>query len=414
MDDRRIRQRELVDGLQSRMLRRRDFTRGVMALGLSTSAAGALWRTARAQEATPAASPVGSGAGVRSEPFGKADGQSVELYTLTNAGGMDVKIMTYGGIVQSIRVPDASGQAANVVLGFATLAEYVAGNPYFGALIGRYGNRIAKGKFTLEGKEYTLPINNAPNSLHGGMVGFDKRVWQAADASEGDSVGIKLSRVSPDGEQGYPGALTVDVTYLLRSDNALELRYHATTDAPTVVNLTNHSYFNLAGEGSGGISAHELMLAADRYTPTDATAIPTGDLAPVAGTAFDFTKMTSIGARIRAAEEQIILGRGYDHNFVLTRPSADDVSMMTAAKVIDPASGRKMEVSTTQPGIQFYSGNFLDGTTVGTTGHPYRQGDAFCLETQHFPDSPNQPSFPSTELRPGETHSTTTVYKFSV
>ncbi|MGI8476703.1 MAG: aldose epimerase family protein [Thermomicrobiales bacterium] len=385
-----------------------------MVLGLSTSAAGALWRTARAQDATPAASPaaspVGSGAGVRSEPFGKADGQSVELYTLTNAGGMDVKIMTYGGIVQSIRVPDASGQAANVVLGFATLAEYVAGNPYFGALIGRYGNRIAKGKFTLEGKEYTLPINNAPNSLHGGMVGFDKRVWQAADASEGDSVGIKLSRVSPDGEQGYPGALTVDVTYLLRSDNALELRYHATTDAPTVVNPTNHSYFNLAGEGSGSISAHELMLAADRYTPTDATAIPTGDLPPGAGTAFDFTNMTSIGARIRAAEEQIILGRGYDHNFVLTRPSADDVSMMTAAKVIDPASGRKMEVSTTQPGIQFYSGNFLDGTT----GHPYRQGDAFCLETQHFPDSPNQPSFPSTELRPGETHSTTTVYKFSV
>jgi aldose 1-epimerase len=430
MEDRRSQISGLVEDLRSSRIGRRDFVRRASALGLSAAAAGALVGAVVAQDATPGASPVAvaspgaspaasptAGGGmtptITSQPFGDADGRPVELYTLINANGMQVRVMTYGGIIQAINVPNAEGERTNVALGFGNLDDYVAGNPYFGAIIGRYGNRIAAGTFTLDGQEYNLPINNEPNSLHGGMVGFDKRIWTATEIEEGDAVGLQLDYVSPDGEQGYPGTLTTQVTYLLRNDNALEIRYRATTDAPTVVNLTNHTYFNLAGEGTGSIYDHELMLAADAFTPVDATLIPTGEIAPVVGTPFDFTEATAIGARIRASNEQIIFGRGYDHNFALNRPSPDDASLILAARVTEPESGRTMEVYTTEPGIQFYSGNFLDGTTIGTTGHPYRQGDAFCLETQHFPDSPNQPDFPSTELRPGEEYTSTTVYQFS-
>jgi len=370
-----------------------------------------------AQEGTPAAAgtPTG-GAGITSEPFGTVDGETVDLYTLTNAAGMEVKIMTYGGIVQSIRVPDRDGEMANVALGFATLDEYVEGNPYFGCITGRYANRIAEGKFTLEGQEYQLAINNDLNHLHGGEKGFDKYVWAAEEvvSSADGGVGVTLSRVSPDGEENYPGALTVAVTYTLTENNELRIDYEATTDAPTIVNLTNHSYFNLGGEGTGSMYDHELQLNASTFTPVDETLIPTGELAPVAGTAFDFTMPHAIGERIREGEEQIVIGRGYDHNFVLDRPSPDDTSLIVAAMVTDPESGRTMEVSTTEPGIQFYSGNFLDATIAGPSGVTYRQGDGFALETQHYPDSPNQPEFPTTELRPGETYSTTTVYAFSV
>jgi aldose 1-epimerase len=364
-----------------------------------------------AAQATPTA---GGTTGLTSEPFGEVDGEAVERYTLTNSSGMEVAILTYGGIVQSIVVPDRNGQMANVALGFATLDEYVAGNPYFGCITGRYANRIARGTFTLEGERYFLALNNGSNTLHGGEKGFDKYVWAAEDTTGTDGPAVTLRRTSPDGEEGYPGTLEVAVTYTLTEANELRIEYEATTDAPTIVNLTNHSYFNLAGEGSGSIYDHELQINASTYTPTDATAIPTGELAPVAGTPFDFTQPTAIGARIRDGAEQIVLGRGYDHNFVLDRPSPDDTSMIVAARVSEPTSGRTMEVLTTEPGIQFYSGNFLDGTIVGTSGTPYRQGDGFALETQHYPDSPNQPDWPSTELRPGETYTTTTVYAFSV
>jgi aldose 1-epimerase len=368
-----------------------------------------------AAQATPSAdgSPTAE-PGLTSEQFGEVEGEAVERYTLTNASGMEVNILTYGGIIQSIRVPDRDGQLANVVLGFATLDEYVAGNPYFGCITGRYANRIARGTFSLEGERYFLALNNGTNHLHGGEKGFDKYVWDAEDTSGADGPTLTLRRTSPDGEEGYPGTLEVAVTYTLTDANEIHIDYEATTDAPTIVNLTNHSYFNLAGEGSGSIYDQELQINASRYTPTDATAIPTGELAEVAGTPMDFTQPTAIGSRIREGFEQIVLGRGYDHNYVLDRTSPDDTSMIVAARVEDPASGRVLEISTTEPGIQFYSGNFLDGTLVGTSGSVYRQGDGFALETQHFPDSPNQPDFPSTELRPGETYTSTTVYAFSV
>jgi aldose 1-epimerase len=353
------------------------------------------------------------GGSIDVQPYGTlADGQEVEEYTLTNANGMEVKIITYGGIISSIRVPDRNGELANVALGFDNLGDYETRNPYFGNITGRYANRIANARFTLDGTEYTLAANNGPNTLHGGTVGFDKRVWQATTVEGDGEVGVELTYLSPDGEEGYPGNLAVSVTYTLTDDNELRMDYRATTDAPTVVNLTNHAYFNLAGEGTGSIYDHILMINADTYTPVDATLIPTGELAPVEGTPFDFRAAKPIGPGQRSAHEQIVLGRGYDHNFVLNRADMEDTSMMLAARVYEPDSGRFLEVWTTEPGIQFYAGNFLDGTLIGTSGHLYRQSDGFALETQHFPDSPNQPDFPSTVLNPGETYETTTIYKF--
>jgi aldose 1-epimerase len=363
-----------------------------------------------AQDGTPTgeATPVG-GAGVSQQPFGAVDGEEVTLYTLTNANGMSVSIMTYGGIIQSINVPDRDGELANVTLGFESLDEYAAGHPYFGTITGRYANRIAEGTFTLNGETYELAINNEPNTLHGGDKGFDKYVWDATELTDG--IGIELSRTSPDGEEGYPGTLEVQVTYTLTDANELQIDYLATTDAPTVVNLTNHAYFNLAGEGNGSILDHELQLMASNYTPVDETLIPTGEIAAVSGTPMDFTEPHAIGERIRDDFDQLVIGRGYDHNYVLDRE--DDDSLQLAARVTEPTSGRVLEVLTTEPGIQFYSGNFLDSTVIGASGRMYRQGDGFALETQHFPDSPNQPDFPSTVLNPGDEYATTTVYAFT-
>jgi aldose 1-epimerase len=349
----------------------------------------------------------------RAEDFGALDdGTVVQRWTLAG-DAMTVRVLTWGGIVQAVEVPDRDGRPANVALGFAGLEAYVRDNrPYFGALIGRYANRIAGGRFTLDGRTYRLPVNNPPNSLHGGTEGFDRRVWAATDASGEDAAGVELAYTSPDGEMGYPGTLTVRVRYTLGAGNELRIDYQATTDAPTHVNLTNHSYFNLAGEAAGTVDGHLLRLHADHYTPTDATNTPTGRVAPVAGTPFDFTSPHPIGERIHADDTQLRFGLGYDHNFVLRRAPAG-ADLAPAARVDDPASGRALEVATTEPGVQFYTGNFLDGTITGKRGQVYNKHAAFCLETQHFPDSPNHPNFPSTVLRPGETYRTTTVYGFS-
>lgn len=369
--------------------------------------------------ASPAASPAaGAGAAaakrptISSEAWGKTpDGTRVRRYTLTNTHGMRVRILTYGGIIQSLSVPDRHGKRANVVLGFDNLADYVAKSPYFGAIIGRYANRIGGGTFTLDGKTYHLPLNNGPNTLHGGTVGFDKRVWSASPFTAKHKVGLVLRYVSPNGEMGFPGKLTTTVTYTLTEANKLRMAYRATTDAPTVINLTNHAYFNLAGEGSGDIYNHRLKIRANRYTPVDANLIPTGRIAPVAGTPLDFRHKTAIGKRIRNGFPQLVIARGYDHNWVLNRHPGG--GLQRAAWAQDPKSGRILTVDTTEPGLQFYSGNFLDGTLVGTSHRMYRQGDAFTLETQHFPDSPNHPNFPSTVLRPGQTFRSTTTYGFS-
>lgn len=363
---------------------------------------------ASAQDATPTADST-----ITSEEWGEVDGEQVMLFTLTNANGMEVKITNYGGIITSVVVPDRDGNLDNVTLGFDNLDAYVAGHPYFGNITGRYANRIARGTFTIDGQIYYLALNNGPNTLHGGDKGFDKVVWAAEEVSGDGEVGVKLSRVSPDMEEGYPGNLTVEVTYTLTNDNEIRIDYHATTDAPTHVNLTNHAYWNLAGDGSGSIDDHVLTLMASHYTPVDANLIPTGEIAPVADTPMDFTTPHPIGERIRNDFEQLVLGRGYDHNFVLDRESADDTSLIVAAVVEEPESGRTLTISTTEPGIQFYSGNFLDGTVIGAAGKMYRQGDGFALETQHYPDSPNQPDFPSTLLEPGEEFNSTTVYAFS-
>jgi aldose 1-epimerase len=349
---------------------------------------------------------------ISSEPWGSTAEGQVLRYTLTNGRGMRVRILTYGGILQSIEVPDRRHKTANVALGFDNLADYVAKSPYFGCITGRYANRIALGRFTLDGVTYQLPINNPPNSLHGGTVGFDKHIWATTPFRNGDDVGLVMKYTSPAGDQGYPGTLSATVTYTLTPRNDIRMDYRATTDAPTVVNLTNHAYWNLAGEGSSDIYDHVMYINADRYTPVDPTLIPTGVIAPVAGTPLDFTKPTAIGARIREGFSQLVIGRGYDHNWVLNR--RDSTSLVLAARVVEPTSGRVLKVLTDQPGMQFYSGNFLDGTLLGTSHRMYRQGDGFALETQHFPDSPNHPNFPSTVLRPGQVYLTTTVYQFGI
>jgi len=347
---------------------------------------------------------------VQKSEFGKtADGTTVDLYVLTNANGVKAKVITYGATLTELHVPDKDGKLEDVVLGFDDLKSYLAGHPHFGDIVGRYANRIAKGKFTLDGKEYTLAVNNGPNSLHGGKKGFDKYVWKAEPVQGGaDGVGVKLSHRSPDGDEGYPGNLSVTVTYTLTDKNELRIDYTATTDKATPVNLTNHSYFNLAGPKSGDILGHELMLAADRYTPADDTLIPTGEIKPVKGTPLDFTTATAIGKRIDQLKSQP--GGGYDHNYVL---NGEGKSLALGARVREPKSGRVMEMLTTEPGVQLYTGNFLDGKVKGKGSVVYQKYHGFCLEAQHFPDSVNQPKFPSVILKPGDTYKQTTVYKFS-
>jgi aldose 1-epimerase len=347
-----------------------------------------------------------------SAPFGETkDGTPVEIYTLTNASGIEATIMTYGGTVVSLKVPDKDGKLGDIVLGFNTVGEYEEKSPYFGCTVGRYGNRIGKGKFTLDGKEYTLATNNDANHLHGGVKGFDKVVWAAKPFSKDGNVGLVLKYTSKDMEEGYPGNLDVTVTYTLTNADELKVDYLATTDKATVCNLTNHSYFNLAGEGSGDIFKHELMLNADKFTPVDKGLITTGEMPAVKGTPMDFTTAKAIGKDIDADDEQIKFGLGFDHNWVLNKKGAE---MSLAATVYEPTTGRVMEITTTEPGIQFYSGNFLDGTLTGKAGKVYNHRNGFCLETQHYPDSPNRPEFPTTTLKPGETYKTSTVHKFSV
>jgi len=355
---------------------------------------------------------VKGSASVTKQSFGQTpDGQAVDLYTLTNANGMEARIMTYGGILVSLKVPDRSGKLGDVVLGYDNLDGYTknVGNPFFGALVGRYGNRIANGKFSLNGHEYTLAKNNGENTLHGGLKGFDKVVWKGEEVKNGSQVGVALTYLSKDGEEGFPGNLSVKVIYTLTNTNELRIDYSATTDKDTVVNLTHHSYFNLAGGGS--ILNDQLMINASRFTPVDQTLIPTGELRSVKGTPLDFMTPTVIGDRINDKDEQLIFGKGYDHNWVLNK-SASGMAV-AAARVYDPTSGRVLEVFTKEPGIQFYTGNFLDGSITGKGGHVYQQRTGLCLETQHFPDSPNKPSFPSTTLKPGMKYSTTTIYKFT-
>jgi aldose 1-epimerase len=339
--------------------------------------------------------------------FGKtAEGTPVELYVLTN-GKMTAKVMSYGAILTELSVPDRTGKIGDVVLGFDNLAAYLAGHPHFGATTGRVANRIAKGAFTLDGKEYKLAINNGPNSLHGGLKAFDKKVWKAEDASGPAGPAVKFTYISPDGEEGYPGNLTVTVTYTVTADQELKIDYSAVTDKATPVNLTNHSYFNLGGPESGDILGHELTLLAEEFTPVDETLIPTGKLAPVKGTPLDFTNPTPIGARFDQLKGDPL---GYDHNYVLR---GDGKTPALGARVFDPGSGRVLEMFTTEPGVQLYTANFLDGKIKGKGGVVYKQHHAFCLEAQHFPDSINQHSFPSTVLRPGEKYTQTTIYKFS-
>jgi aldose 1-epimerase len=376
--------------------------RSVVALGI-----GLILLTACGQKTqTGATTPL------KKQPFGKtADGREIGLYTLTNKNGVEIGIMNRGGTIVSIRVPDRSGKLGDVALGFDSLDGYLKDNPFFGALVGRYGNRIAKGRFKLDGVEYKLAVNNGENHLHGGLIGFDKVVWNAKDVSEGPAPRLELTYLSKDGEEGYPGNLAVTVVYSLSEANELRIDYSATTDKDTVVNLTNHTYFNLAGAGEGDILGHALTLYADRFTPVDKGLIPTGELRGVEGTPFDFRKATPIGARIDAKDEQIQFGGGYDHNFVLNSGGG---SLALAARVDEPKTGRVLEVMTTEPGIQFYTGNFLDGKLTGKGGKTYPKRYGLCLETQHFPDSPNQPKFPSTVLKPGGKYQTSTVYRFSV
>ncbi|HEY6212396.1 MAG TPA: aldose epimerase family protein [Vicinamibacterales bacterium] len=351
--------------------------------------------------------PGGTGQ-IRGEAFGALpDGRTVDVSRMTNASGIEIRTIPYGAIITSIKTPDRNGKMDDVVLGFDTLDGYLKTNPYFGAVVGRFGNRIAKGVFSLGGETFHLATNNGPNHLHGGNKGFDKKLWRGAAFSRGDDVGIVYTLTSPDGDEGYPGTLNVKVTYTLTSSNTLTVDYEATTDKPTVVNLTQHSYFNLAGRGD--ILGHRLTIDADRFTPVDAALIPTGELVSVDGTPFDFRKPTVVGARIDADDSQIKNAGGYDHNWVLNGAGG---TLRHAAKLEDPSSGRTLDVSTTEPGLQFYSGNFLDGTITGKSGRVYQKRAALCLETQHFPDSPNHPNFPSTVLRPGGRYQSKTVFSF--
>jgi aldose 1-epimerase len=344
------------------------------------------------------------------QSFGKTrDGQLVDVYTLRNDRGAEARIINYGGIVLSLKMPDRTGQMGDVVLGYDTLAEYEKDSPYFGCLVGRYGNRIAKGRFTLNGVTYTLATNNYPNALHGGLKGFDKVVWAARPTTSTLGPALELTYTSRDGEEGYPGNLKVTAVYTLTSDNALRLHYTATTDKDTVVNLTQHSYFNLAGQGD--ILGHVAYLDADKFTPVDRTLIPTGELRPVEGTPFDFRIPTAIGARINADDEQIKFGGGYDHNWVINKPAGQ---LGLHARVTEPTTGRVLEVLSTEPGLQFYCGNFLDGSIKGKGGWVYQRRNAFCMEPQHFPDSPNQPNFPSVVLKPGQVYHNTIIYRFTV
>jgi aldose 1-epimerase len=352
-----------------------------------------------------------SEADITKQPFGTApDGKAVELYTLRNAKGAEAKIMTYGGIVQSLTMPDRNGKYDDIVLGYDNLDGYVKNNPYFGALIGRYGNRIGGAKFTLEGKTYTLAANNGPNSLHGGVKGFDKVVWTANPASTSKGPALELTYVSKDGEEGFPGTLSVKAVYTLTDDNELRIDFTATTDKTTVANLTHHSYFNLRGQGNGDILGHEVYMNSDKTTPVDKELITTGEYAPVDGTPFDFRKPTAIGARIDNPDTQLQYGPGYDHNWVINKPMG---KYGLQARVTEPTTGRIMEVLSDEPGLQFYAGNFLDGSITGKGGKVYQRRTGFCMEPQHYPDSPNKPQFPSVTLRPGETFKNTIVYKFS-
>ncbi|MGV9236411.1 aldose epimerase family protein [Streptomyces nigra] len=378
---------------------RRTVIAGAAAAGLTAATLGSAHATG-----SGAAAPVRSLFGVL------PDGTKVHSWSLAN-GGTRMKVLSYGGVVQSLEVPDRRGRLANVSLGFRSLDDYVASSPYFGALIGRYGNRIGKGRFTLDGRTYQVDVNDGENSLHGGAQGFDKRVWDVEPFTKGADVGLHLHLTSRDGEMGYPGTLRVKVTYTLTRYGDWRIDYAATTDKPTVVNLTSHVYWNLAGEGSGSIEGHRLKIDGSRYTPVDAGLIPTGDQARVAGTPFDFRRAKTVGEDLREAHQQLLYGQGFDHNWVLDKGISPRPEW--AATLQDPSSGRTLRIATTEPGLQFYSGNFLDGTLVGTGGRVYRQGDGLCLETQHFPDSPNRPSFPSTVLRPGQTYRSTTVHAFT-
>ncbi|MEX2335650.1 MAG: aldose epimerase family protein [Fulvivirga sp.] len=345
-------------------------------------------------------------------PFGEtARGSKVDEYTLVNANGVEMKVITLGGIITSLKTPDKDGKLGDIVLGFDSLAPYTKRNPYFGALIGRFGNRIAKGEFVLNDVEYQLATNNGPNHLHGGKRGFNKVVWKAEEIKNEDAVGVRLSYRSKDMEEGYPGNLDVEVVYLLTNEDAVEISYNAQTDKKTIVNLTQHSYFNLSGDPSQTILAHQLMVNASKFLPVDSTLIPTGELKPVAGTPFDFTEPKPVGVDINEDNQQLKYGQGYDHCWVLDK---EDNNLKLAAMLHHEGSGRYMEVLTTEPGIQVYSGNFLNGSLTGKNNIPYQKRSAICLETQHFPDSPNQPEFPSVVLNPGEKYVSQTVFKFSV
>ena len=370
----------------------------IAALGLTAMVSGSAMSAAAAP------------ADIQKAPFGKtSDGKDVQLYTLTNKNGLEASISTYGGTLVSLKVPDRNGKLGNIVLGFKSVDNYVKGVPFFGATIGRYGNRIANGEFSLDGKTYRLARNDGPNNLHGGVKGFDKVLWQAAPAEDKDGPVLKLKYVAADGEEGYPGALTVHVTYQLHNNNSLSITYEATTTKPTPVNLTNHSYFNLTGNSENTILDHELVLNASHFTPINKVMIPTGEIKDVTGTPFDFRKATKIGARINADNEQLRFAGGYDHNWVLDKSKPGE--MTTAAILSEKTTGRVVKIRTTEPGVQFYSGNFLNGKPAGA-GTVYKHRTGLCLETQHFPNSPNQKSFPSTILRPGQTYKTQTVFFF--